>query len=81
VQGSTIAALSKFEADIYFLDPPYTMPMEYQAALDILGEQKLRPSALVVAQHPKRLDLEEEYGALKRVRALTQGDNVVSFFE
>jgi len=81
VQGSTLSALSKFEADIYFLDPPYTMPNEYQAALDILGEKKLRPGALIIAQHPKRLDLEEEYGALKRVRVLTQGDNVVSFFE
>jgi 16S rRNA (guanine966-N2)-methyltransferase len=81
VQGSTTGALSKFEADIYFLDPPYTMPTEYQAALDILGEKKLRPSALVIAQHAKQFDLEEEYGALRRVRVLSQGDNVVSFFE
>ena len=33
VQGSTITALSKFEADIYFLDPPYTIPRRSSSCL------------------------------------------------
>ena len=81
IQGATTAALLRFEADIYFLDPPYTHPAEYQSALDLLGEHLLRPSALVLAQHAKQFKPAETYGSLRRTRVLAQGDNVVSFFE
>ena len=40
-----------------------------------------KPPALVIAQHPARLPLEESYGSLRRTRVLKQGDNVLSFFE
>jgi len=76
VHGAATNALSRFEADIYFLDPPYTELGEYKAALDLLGKS----SALVLAQHDKHHRLEEVYGALRRTRELKQGDNVISFF-
>jgi 16S rRNA G966 N2-methylase RsmD len=64
-------------ADIVFLDPPYPKEREYRTALDALGAA---PPGLVVAQHSKRLELEEEYGALRRTRMVKQGDNALSFF-
>jgi len=76
VQKGVVAALPLFEADIYFLDPPYAAESEYESALSVLGE---RP-ALVLAQHAKRFNLAEAYGNLRRVRVLTHGDNAISFF-
>ena len=76
VHNAVAIALAKFQADIYFLDPPYTEPSQYKVALNLLGESK----ALVLAQHDKHHKLEESYGALRRTRQLKQGDNVISFF-
>jgi 16S rRNA (guanine966-N2)-methyltransferase len=76
VQSGAIAALPRFEADIYFLDPPYSAAAEYESALNLLGE---RP-ALVLAQHSKRFELKESYGNLRRTRVLAHGDNAISFF-
>jgi 16S rRNA (guanine(966)-N(2))-methyltransferase RsmD len=76
VHGAALAGLRRVEADIYFLDPPYTEPAEYKAALTLLGER----SGLVLAQHDKRLELAESYGRLQRTRVLTHGDNAISFY-
>jgi 16S rRNA (guanine966-N2)-methyltransferase len=76
--GRVRAILPKLEADIVFLDPPYALEAEYGPALDALGSG--RPG-LVIAQHDVRLRLNESYGALKRVRTLKQGDNVLDFLE
>jgi len=65
-------------ADIVFLDPPYDLTGEYDAALRVLS---LAPPALVIAQHPVRLPLNDDYGPLRRTRVLKQGDNALSFFE
>jgi 16S rRNA (guanine966-N2)-methyltransferase len=70
--------IPSLRADVVFLDPPYPLEKEYAAALALLGRQA--PS-LVIAQHPPRLLLEEEYGALHRTRILKQGDNWLSFYE
>ena len=80
VRKRSLAALSQFEADIYFLDPPYTEPAEYNSALTLLGERTLRPEALVLAQHATRLQLADSFGRLRRTRMLTHGDNTISFF-
>jgi RNA methyltransferase, RsmD family len=77
VQSGAVAALAKFTAEIYFLDPPYTAETEYESALTLLGE---RSEALVLAQHAKRTDLAESYGNLRRTRVLVHGDNAVSFY-
>jgi 16S rRNA (guanine966-N2)-methyltransferase len=76
VQGAAAPALARFEADIYFLDPPYTLPLEYDATLNALGEQ----SGLILAQHDKRFKLKDNYGRLKRTRILAHGDNEISFY-
>ena len=57
---SALAALAELDADIYFLDPPYTQSGEYREALTLLGERTLRPGALVLTQHGKRLALTED---------------------
>lgn len=71
------AMLPHVEADIVFLDPPYRLEREYESVLTLLGE---KPPPLVIAQHPPRLTLEEDYGALHRTRVLRHGDNALSFY-
>ena len=76
-QGRATAVIPHLEADIVFLDPPYALENEYTTALELLGE---KPPALVIAQHPPRLQLAESFGALHRTRLLKQGDNALSFY-
>ena len=76
-QGSSARVIEGIHADIVFLDPPYSMEREYASTLGALGGN---PPALVIAQHPPRLRLEEKYGALHCTRLLKQGDNVLSFY-
>lgn len=78
VCGKVLVALPRFQADIVFLDPPYGLADEYDGALRALGES---PPPLVIAQHPTRLALKEQYGHLRRVRVIKQGDNALSYFE
>ena len=73
-----MAALPTLDADIFFLDPPYRLGPEYDAALDLLGA---RAPKLVVVQHDIRQQLRESYGTLRQVRQLRQGDNVLSFYQ
>jgi len=80
LERASLGVLGQLDADIYFLDPPYTEPVEYRSALDLLGERTLRPEALVLAQHAKRFELTEVYGRLRRRRVLAHGDNAISFF-
>lgn len=78
--GSAAPVITKFDADIVFLDPPYPREIEYRLCLDALGES---PRPLVIVQHASKFTqhLEERYGALQRIRILSQGDNSVSFYE
>jgi 16S rRNA (guanine(966)-N(2))-methyltransferase RsmD len=76
VQSAAVAALPRYKADIYFLDPPYADEDEYESTLSLLAG---RP-ALVLAQHAKRFELAESYGNLRRTRIMVHGDNAVSFF-
>ena len=67
--------------DIAFVDPPYDAVEEYTRSLECFGAGSLlAPEAIVVAEHTKRLALAEGYGALARIRALRQGDAVLTFF-
>jgi len=75
--GPVMKHLRRLAADIVFLDPPYDLEREYGQALRLLAE---RPPGLAIAQHSARLNLEEVYGPLRRVRVLKQGDNVLSFY-
>jgi len=70
-------AVGKIEADIVFLDPPYSLVGEYEVALTKLGAH---PPQLVIVQHDVRLKLADVYGSLRQTRVLRQGDNCLSFY-
>jgi 16S rRNA (guanine966-N2)-methyltransferase len=72
--GKALAVLERVTADIIFMDPPYEMKNEYEAALSAIA------SGLVIAQHASRMDLLPDYGVLHRYRILKQGDNSLSFY-
>jgi 16S rRNA (guanine966-N2)-methyltransferase len=70
-------------ADIIFLDPPYELTDEYEAALGLLGGEcsgLLAPRAIAIAEHAKKSNLGERYGLLVRYRVLKQGDAALSFY-
>lgn len=71
------------QAGIVFLDPPYAAGEQYALTLGLLGGEcraVLGENALVVAEHEKRRELDERYGALVRYRVLKQGDAALSFY-
>jgi 16S rRNA (guanine(966)-N(2))-methyltransferase RsmD len=67
--------------DYIFLDPPYRMEDAYSQTLYALAQSTLlKPGGLVLAEHQKRFDPGEKFGALKRSRVLEQGDAALSFY-
>lgn len=77
LQGRVLHHLSKYKAEMVFLDPPYELEAEYGEALTLLGAGQ---PTLAIAQHSSRFVLGEDYGVLRRVRTLRQGDNSLSFY-
>jgi len=77
IHGSAALYLSKIEADIVFIDPPYPKEREYQAALDAL---EAKPPELAIVQHSVRFALPEEHGPFRLTRMVKQGENALSFF-
>lgn len=68
--------------DFCFLDPPYRMRGSYERTLGFLSQSRLlQPSSIVIAEHEKRFDPEERFGALVRYRKLEQGDAGLSFYK
>jgi len=68
--------------DFCFLDPPYRMRGEYERTLGYLSQSRLlQPSTIVIAEHDKKFDLDERFGALLRYRRLNQGDAALSFYK
>jgi 16S rRNA (guanine966-N2)-methyltransferase len=68
---------------IVFLDPPYDAAEEYAQVLEYLGENGtalLASDAVVIAEHRRKQQLQENYGRLHRYRLLEQGDNALSFY-
>jgi 16S rRNA (guanine966-N2)-methyltransferase len=69
------------QADLVFLDPPYRMEEAYRNSLEPLSSSTLlKPETLVIAEHAKRFDPGEIFGALRRYRKLEQGDAALSFY-
>jgi 16S rRNA (guanine966-N2)-methyltransferase len=67
--------------EIVFFDPPYAT--DYENVLDYVGEngaQLLAKDGLVIVEHHKKKDLNEEFGSLRRYRSLKQGDSCLSFY-
>ena len=77
VRGSASVLLANYRPDIAFLDPPYEKVGEYRMSLEALSSGDC---PLVIAQHPSRLVLAEDYGQLTKTRVLKQGDNSLSFY-
>jgi 16S rRNA (guanine966-N2)-methyltransferase len=67
--------------DYVFLDPPYRMQQAYDDILGLLSQLRLlRPAGMVIAEHEKKFDPGERFGALQRFRILKQGDAGLSFY-
>lgn len=86
--GSVLAYLRRdareSSFDLIFLDPPYDAADEYEKVLHLLGGAGLvllAPDALVIAEHRRKDNLRDTYGALTRRRLLRQGDAALSFYE
>jgi 16S rRNA (guanine966-N2)-methyltransferase len=70
-----------FVADVVFLDPPYAMCDSYEETLTALAESSLVwAMTLVIAEHEKQFDPGDAFGALRRIRKLTQGNTSLSFY-
>ena len=82
----TAKALRRLESkgvacDLCFLDPPYRMEQAYAETLELLSRSPLlHAKSTVIAEHEKRFDLGDAFGALARYRKLQQGDAVLSFY-
>jgi 16S rRNA (guanine966-N2)-methyltransferase len=71
----------KVLADFVFLDPPYRLSAAYEATLGALAKSGLlKAESVVIAEHEKRFDPGEGFGALQRYRKLEQGDAALSFY-
>jgi 16S rRNA (guanine966-N2)-methyltransferase len=67
--------------DYVFLDPPYRMRGSYQRTLGYLSQSRLlRAATVVIAEHEKKFDPGERFGALMRYRCLDQGDAALSLY-
>jgi len=68
-------------ADFVFLDPPYDMAEAYVQTLSLLAQSPLiKPETIIIAEHQKKFDPGEAFGALRRYRELVQGDAALSFY-
>jgi len=68
-------------ADVVYLDPPYGMKDAYAETLRALeASSVIWAMSLVIAEHEKRFDPGEEFGALRRFRKLVQGGAALSFY-
>jgi 16S rRNA (guanine966-N2)-methyltransferase len=68
-------------ADVVFLDPPYRMKEAYSKTLLALADSSLIwAMSIVIAEHEKKFDPGEEFGALRRFRHLGQGSAALSFY-
>jgi len=76
--GKAVAVLERVTADIIFMDPPYELEKEYEAALSAIPKSS---KGLAIAQHASRVELLSDYGGLRRYRILKQGDNSLSFYQ
>jgi 16S rRNA (guanine(966)-N(2))-methyltransferase RsmD len=67
--------------DVVFLDPPYRMRQAYEETLTALADSPLVwAMSLVIAEHDKKSDLIDEFGSLRRIRRLAQGNAALSFY-
>jgi 16S rRNA (guanine966-N2)-methyltransferase len=86
IKTDAVKALRRLESqdlmgDFVFLDPPYRRNDEYRRALQTLGDSHiLRSTSVVIAEHERKFDPGEAFGAVRRYRKLEQGDAALSFY-
>lgn len=86
IEREAVTALRMLDAqavtyDFCFLDPPYRKMGDYEQILGFLSQSRLlTPESEVIAEHDKHFDPGNEFGSLRRQRALRQGDAVLSFY-
>jgi 16S rRNA (guanine966-N2)-methyltransferase len=81
VQALRLLDTEAVACDFCFLDPPYRLEEEYEQALGFLSQSRLlKPASVIIAEHDKRFDPAERFGALERYRRLNQGDAALSFY-
>jgi 16S rRNA (guanine(966)-N(2))-methyltransferase RsmD len=66
--------------DFIFLDPPYRLQKAYGETLNWLGNSDMSGRALVIVEHEKKFDPAEQFGSIRRLRVLRQGDAALSFY-
>jgi 16S rRNA (guanine966-N2)-methyltransferase len=72
----------KVHAQFIFLDPPYAANVEYESALEALGESPLiAPDGRVIVEHLRKRALPDRVGNLELARVLEQGDAALSFYK
>lgn len=86
IHADVLKALPSLEAgsppaDYVFLDPPYCLGQAYADTLDLLAKSPLlKRESIVMAEHQKKLDLQDRFDSLIRYRTLGQGDAALSFY-
>ncbi len=75
--GKARQVLSRTEADIVFLDPPYENEEEYSEAREALAQ---KTPCLVIVQHAAKFDPGLQWGAMVRKRTIRQGENALTFY-
>jgi 16S rRNA (guanine966-N2)-methyltransferase len=78
-----LAPVGFLKYDAAFLDPPWDAKEEYAATMTALGSSVaglLAEGAVVIAEHRRKMSLEDRYGTLERTRLLEQGDAALSFY-
>jgi 16S rRNA (guanine966-N2)-methyltransferase len=71
----------RVHAQFIFLDPPYAADIEYESALEALGESPLvAPEGRVIVEHLRKRELPERAGELELTRVVEQGDAALSFY-
>ena len=82
----TVRAIELLEArhvhaQFVFVDPPYAADIEYENALEALGESPLvAPGGRVLVEHSRKRELAERVGDLELARVVEQGDAALSIY-
>ena len=86
INRDAVAALAELESetrrvDIAFFDPPYASEI-YERVMNRLGSRGLLAGdALVIVEHRTKTAPAREYGELRIVRELKQGESALAFYE
>src|SRR5262249_49212364 len=67
--------------DIIFLDPPYQSNL-YETTLETLAAGTLlAPGGVIIAEHHRKIPLQDTYGPLHRTQTRSYGTTCLSFYE